>query len=432
METFRAWIRSRLDRAGLYLCLLGGWTVLAMGIGVFSGLLGAAFHHSVHLAGIWREAHPALLWLLPGAGLAIVALDRYLGTVGQGTNDILDEIHLGKGISPQLLPSVFVCTFLTHLCGGSAGREGAALQMGGVIGYHAGRLCCLDDAGRRSATTAGMAAFFAALFGTPLAATVFALTVVSVGRFYSADLLPSLTAALTACAMAWMLRVEPTRFAVSAPALGGWMLLRVIVLAAACALLSVLFCETVHGVRRVLKRRIPNPWLRGALGGGIVILLTLLCGVRDYNGAGMEVLTAAVEQGAARPGAFAWKLLFTAVTLGAGFKGGEVVPSFFVGATFGAFVGPFVGIPAPFAASVGLVCVFCGATNCPLASIFLAIELFGDGGLLYYAAACVLSYVLSGYSGLYSSQTIIYSKVRARYLNVHTNAHHLGEAEELK
>ena len=175
---------------------------------------------------------------------------------------------------------------------------------------------------------------------------------------------------------------------------------------------------------------IPNAWLRAAAGGLAVIALTLLVGNRDYNGAGMDIVTRAVEEGQAHPAAFLLKILFTAVTLSAGFKGGEVVPSFFVGATFGCVAGPLLGLPAGFAAALGLVAVFCGAVNCPVASILLSVELFGDGGLLYFAVACGVSYLLSGYSGLYSSQTILYSKLKAQYINVHTNAHHAGALPE--
>ena len=175
-----------------------------------------------------------------------------------------------------------------------------------------------------------------------------------------------------------------------------------------------------------MQQRLPTPWVRVAFGGVAIVALTYLCGTADYNGAGMGVITAAVEQGTARPEAFLLKLLFTAVTLSAGFKGGEVVPSFFVGAAFGCVAGPLLGIPAGFAAALGLIGVFCGATNCPIASIFLAVELFGDGGLLYFALVCGVSYMLSGYNGLYSSQTILYSKLKAQYINVHTNAHHAG------
>ena len=299
--------------------------------------------------------------------------------------------------------------------------------MGGTIGYHTGRLFRLDDRDMRTATMAGMAAFFSALFGTPLAATVFAMAVISIGVMYHAAFIPCLTASLMAFGVSLVMGVEPTRFTVDMPALGVGLLLRVAVLAVLCALVSVLFCRTIHFAEHQMQKRIPNPWVRVAVGGVAIVALTYLCGTADYNGAGMGVITAAVEQGTARPEAFLLKLLFTAVTLSAGFKGGEVVPSFFVGAAFGCVAGPLLGIPAGFAAALGLIGVFCGATNCPIASIFLAVELFGDGGLLYFALVCGVSYMLSGYNGLYSSQTILYSKLKAEYINVHTNAYHAGD-----
>ncbi len=413
----------------LYALALGKWLALALVTGILCGVIGSAFHIGVHLATELRGGHPWLLYLLPAAGLVITAIYKLTGTEGQGTNDILDEIHLGRGISLGLLPAIFLGTVLTHLCGGSAGREGAALQMGGTIGYHTGRLFRLDDRDRRTATMAGMSAFFSALFGTPLTAAIFAMTVVSVGMYYHAVMVPCLTAAIVAYGVSLLMGVAPTRFAVAAPDLAAEMLLRTAVLAVLCALVSVLFCEFLHAVEHGMKKGLPNPWVRSAVGGAAVIALTLLCRTGDYNGAGMEVITAAVEQGTARPEAFLLKLLFTAVTLAAGFKGGEVVPSFFVGATFGCVAGPLLGVPAPFAAAVGLISVFCGATNCPLASIFLAVELFGDGGLLYFALACGISFMLSGYSGLYSSQLILDSKLKARHINVHANAHHAQEKE---
>ena len=157
-----------------------------------------------------------------------------------------------------------------------------------------------------------------------------------------------------------------------------------------------------------------------AVGGALIVGLTLLVGNTDYNGAGMEVVERAMG---GQVDGWAWilKLLFTAVTIGFGFKGGEVVPSFFVGACFGCLLGGFLGLPAGFGAAIGLVAVFCGAVNCPIASVFLSIELFGTGDLLYFAMACAISYLLSGYCGLYSSQTILYSKMRAEFINIHTN-----------
>ena len=414
--------KSGLLRLGaLYVRSLGKWLVLAVTAGVVCGVIGSAFHMGVHHATLLRAEHPWLLWCLPLAGLVIVGFYKLTKTEGQGTNAVIDEVHLGKGLPILLLPAIFLGTVLTHLCGGSAGREGAALQMGGTIGFHTGRLFHLDDKDLRVATLAGMSAFFSALFGTPLTAAVFSIVVISVGVMYHAAMFPCLTAALTAYGVSLVLGVEPTRFAVKMPALAMGTMVRVAVLAVLCALVSVLFCEGIHGMEHLLEKYLPNPWVRVAVGGAAVVALTYLCGTTDYNGAGMDVVAAAVEQGQTQPFAFLWKLLFTAVTLGAGFKGGEVVPSFFVGATFGCVAGPLLGLPAGASAAIGLAAVFCGATNCPLASTLLSIELFGDGGLLYFALACVISFMLSGYSGLYSSQTILYSKLKAQYINVHTN-----------
>ena len=422
-------IRTALRRWGLYVRTFIKWTAAAAVIGAACGLVGTLFHFGVHEVTAFRGTHPWVLYLLPLAGLVIVGIYKLTGTDGLGTDDIIDAVHQGKLLPILLLPAIFFGTILTHLCGGSAGREGAALQMGGTIGQYLGRHFQLDDRDLRVATLAGMAAFFSALFGTPLAATVFAIMVISIGVIYHVALYPSLLAALVAYGVSIYLGVEPTRFAVSVPEQTVGMFVRVALLGVLCALVSILFCKVMHGAGHLMKR-IRNPWLRVVCGGAAIIVLTLIFGT-DYNGAGMEIVTAAVEQGTvAVPWAFLLKLIFTAITLAAGFKGGEVVPSFFVGATFGCAAAPLLGLPAGFGAAVGLAAVFCGVTNCPLASTLLAVELFGAEGLLYFALACCLSYMLSGYQGLYSSQTILYSKLKAQFINVHTNAHHAGEKTE--
>lgn len=422
-------IRTALRRWGLYVRTFIKWTAAAAVIGAACGLVGTLFHFGVHEVTAFRGTHPWVLYLLPLAGLVIVGFYKLTGTDGLGTDDIIDAVHQGKLLPILLLPAIFFGTILTHLCGGSAGREGAALQMGGTIGQYLGRHFQLDDRDLRVATLAGMAAFFSALFGTPLAATVFAIMVISIGVIYHVALYPSLLAALVAYGVSIHLGVEPTRFAVSVPEQTVGMFVRVALLGVLCALVSILFCQVMHGAGHLMKR-IRNPWLRVVCGGAAIIVLTLIFGT-DYNGAGMEIVTAAVEQGTVTvPWAFLLKLIFTAITLAAGFKGGEVVPSFFVGATFGCAAAPLLGLPAGFGAAVGLAAVFCGVTNCPLASTLLAVELFGAEGLLYFALACCLSYMLSGYQGLYSSQTILYSKLKAQFINVHTNAHHAGEKTE--
>jgi len=423
-------VRKFMNEARLYAVALGKWLAVAALTGVLCGLIGSAFALSVGYVTRLRSANGWLIYLLPLAGVAVASVYRALRTEGMGTDDIIDAVHLGKPLSAKLVPSIFIGTVLTHLCGGSAGREGAALQMGGTIGYWSSRALRLDDRDTRTGTLCGMAAFFSALFGTPLAATMFAIMAISVGELYHAAFIPCFTASLVAYGLSMWLGVAPVRFTAVIPTLTSSGLLRAAALAALCAWVSALFCALLHSAARHMKKHIPNPWLRAALGGAIVVALTLICGTTDYNGAGMDVITAAIEQGRVKPEAFALKMLFTAVTLAAGFKGGEVVPCFFVGATFGCAVAPLLGLPASFGAALGLVSVFCGATNCPVASTFLSIELFGGSGVLYFALACGVSYMLSGYGGLYSSQTILYSKLKAQYINVHTNAHHAGDPNE--
>ena len=423
-------VRKFMNEARLYAVALGKWLAVAALTGVLCGLIGSAFALSVGYVTRLRSANGWLIYLLPLAGVAVASVYRALRTEGMGTDDIIDAVHLGKPLSAKLLPSIFIGTVLTHLCGGSAGREGAALQMGGTIGYWSSRALRLDDRDTRTGTLCGMAAFFSALFGTPLAATMFAIMAISVGELYHAAFIPCFTASLVAYGLSMWLGVAPVRFTAVIPTLTSSGLLRAAALAALCAWVSALFCALLHSSARHMKKHIPNPWLRAAVGGAIVVALTLICGTTDYNGAGMDVITAAIEQGRVKPEAFALKMLFTAVTLAAGFKGGEVVPCFFVGATFGCAVAPLLGLPASFGAALGLVSVFCGATNCPIASTFLSIELFGGSGVLYFALACGVSYMLSGYGGLYSSQTILYSKLKAQYINVHTNAHHVGDPNE--
>ena len=422
-------LKERVAHIGQYAVTLLKWMVLGGVIGLVGGIIGSLFHIGVDTATQVRLAHSWVLYLMPVGGLAIVGLYRLTKTEGKGTNDVIASVHFGEQVPGLLVPVIFVSTVITHLCGGSAGREGAALQMGGTIGQCMGRTFRLDDRDLRVATLAGMAAFFSALFGTPLAATVFAIMVISIGVLYHVALYPSLLAALVAYGVSVRLGVEPTRFTVAVPDQSVGMFVRVAALGVLCALVSILFCKLMHGAGHLMKR-IKNPWLRVICGGFAVIALTWVFGT-DYNGAGMDIVTRAIEQETvAVPWAFLLKLVFTAVTLAAGFKGGEVVPSFFVGATFGCAVSPLLGLPVGFGAAIGLAAVFCGVTNCPVASTLLAVELFGAEGMLYFALACCLSYMLSGYQGLYSSQTILYSKLKAQFINVHTNAYHAGEKTE--
>ncbi|MCI5831962.1 MAG: chloride channel protein, partial [Clostridiales bacterium] len=272
-----------LRRVRLYLKALGKWLLLALVTGVCCGLVGSLFHIGVHEVTALREANPWLMLCLPALGLVIVGFYKLTKTEGKGTNDVIDAVHLGKPLPLLLLPAIFLGTVLTHMGGGSAGREGAALQMGGTIGFHVGRVLHMDDRDMRIATLSGMAAFFSALFGTPLAATMFAIMVISIGVLYHAAFIPCLTASLVSYWISLEMGVEPTRFTVAAPELYGLTMVRVAVLAALCALVSIIFCNTVHIVEHQMQKRIPNAWIRVVIGGIAVIALTWLCRSHDYN-----------------------------------------------------------------------------------------------------------------------------------------------------
>ena len=412
-------LRKYIDHMGPYAAALLKWIVVGGLVGGVGGVVGALFHLGVNYATSVRLAHPWVLYLLPLGGLVIAGLYRLCKLEGKGTNAVIESVHFGSDVPVRLVPLIFVSTVITHLCGGSAGREGAALQIGGGIGYRTGRLLHLGEKDLPLATLCGMSGVFSALFGTPLTATVFALEVISVGVLYYAGLVPCITAAMTGYLISLLLGVPPTRFTVAMPALDAWTMLLVLVLAILCALVSILFCRGLHITEHLAARLVKNSYLRAAAGGVVIIALTLLLGTTDYNGAGMDVIQRALN-GQANGWAWLLKLLFTAITIGCGFKGGEVVPSFFVGAAFGCWMGTLLGLPPAFAAAIGLVAVFCGAVNCPIASVVLSVEMFGAEGMLYFAMACAISYVLSGYCGLYSSQTILYSKLRAEFINVHT------------
>lgn len=405
------------------------WFFLAIPTGLICGLVGTLFHLSVERVTELRADQPWLLFLLPAAGLLITALYKATKCEGVGTNNVIRAVQSGEPVSILLVPAIFLGTVLTHLCGGSAGREGAALQMGGSIGWNVGTLLHLKDHDRRTATISGMAAFFSALFGTPLTAALFAMMVEDVGLTFTSAFVPAFTSALIAYGCSLAFGIAPTHFAITAPELTVWSAFLVILLGFACAAVSRLFCGLLHFMEHKVPQLLPNPWLRIFVGGVAVIAFSYLFGVGRYNGAGMGVITAAVEQGEALPWDFLCKIFLTALTLSCGFKGGEVVPSFFVGATFGCVFGPLLGLPAGFAAAVGLVSIFCGATNALIPSILMGFELFSGAGLELIALGCGICYMLSGHHGLYSSQTFVTNKLRSEYMS-HKLRHKVKKQEE--
>lgn len=395
------------------------WLVLAGLTGLICGGAGAAFHHAVSAATALREEHPWLLFLMPLAGLAIVWAYRMGGMENDsGTNQIIASVRGGRRPPLRLAPLIFIGAVLTHLTGGSAGREGAALQIGGSLAAALGKLCHVDERRTNAIILCGMSGLFSALFGTPLAATVFCLEVVSVGILHYSALFPALLSALVAGGVARLLGVEAETYTLlGAPAPEPLALLKVGGLAVLAALLSILFCVAMHQAARLYRKYLPNQYLRVLAGAALVVALTLIEGSGDYNGAGSAAIERAIQGSVAVPWAFLLKLIFTALTLGAGFRGGEIVPTLFVGSTFGCAAAPLLGLDPAFGAAIGMIAMFCGVVNCPLGSIFLAIELFGGEGLPFFALACAVSYLLSGKFSLYSSQKLMFSKLEPRRID---------------
>lgn len=396
-----------------------GWTVFAVAVGVMVGTISVLFHFAIEIATELRLEYPWIIYFLPIGGIAIIAMYRFFGMKqDKGTNFILVAVRSNEPVSVCIAPLIFVSTVITHLFGGSSGREGAALQLGGSISAKLGRLVKLDEKDERVITMCGMSAAFSALFGTPITAVIFSMEVITVGVMHYSAMVPCVVSALIGMGIASMFGILPTSFDllgvpahITVAGAGSVALLGI-----GCAVLSILFCAVMKKTSYIYRKYIPNTMLRAFAGGCIVLALTLLLGTRDYNGAGMGIIAQAI-QGNAKPEAFLLKILFTALTLGAGFKGGEIVPTFFVGATFGCVVGQFLGLSPSFSAGLAMAALFCGVTNCPLTSVILCIELFGVQGLGYYALICAVSYMLSGYYGLYSEQKIMYSKIRPEFIN---------------
>ena len=395
------------------------WTVIAGCIGCAGGVVGSLFSLGVLWATGFRGANPWTLWLLPLAGLFIVWFYRALHEEkNRGTNMIISSISSNEKVTFATAPLIFLSTVVTHLTGGSAGREGAALQLGGSIGFFLGEKTGLDEKDRKIAVMCGMSAVFAALFGTPIAAATFSMEVISIGVIYYAALLPSLFSAFIGYRISLAFGIEPERYPVTiVPDFLPKSVLFVVFLGALCALVSILFCQILHRGEHLYKKAFPNPFVRVLVGSTLVIALTLLVKTRAYNGSSIALIEQAME-GEVRYEAFFLKMIFTALTLGAGFKGGEIVPTLCVGATFGGAVGKLFQFQNPqFCAACGMAALFVGVTNCPISTLLIALELFGYAGMEYFSIIIAISFTLSGYYGLYASQKFVYSKTRTEFIN---------------
>ncbi len=393
------------------------WTLIA---GLAAGAVGSAcalFLWTLDLATQARWDHPWLLWLLPVAGLGVGWLYHTLGrSVEGGNNLIVEEIHEpDAGVPLRMAPLILLGTVLTHLFGGSAGREGTAVQMGGSIASTVGRWLRLEREDVRILLMTGVAAGFGGVFGTPVAGAVFAMEVLAMGRISYEAIVPCLIASLIGdwSCTAWGIHHTPYHITLASAPLNWILLTKVAAAAVAFGLASVVFSELTHGLGRIFKRAIPSPMLRPMVGGAIVIALVYLVGTRDYLGLGVSspdsgavTILSSFAPGGAHVWSWWWKILFTAITLSCGFKGGEVTPLFFIGATLGNVLALALGAPPDLFAGLGFVAVFAGASNTPLACTLMGIELFGANHVVYIAAACFIAYLFSGHSGIYLSQRV--------------------------
>jgi H+/Cl- antiporter ClcA len=382
------------------------------GLGLIAGLMAGSASALFLVALDWvtreRETFPWLLFLLPVAGALVGYLyDRWGGLAGKGHNQIISAMNGEAAPVPfRMAPFVLIGTLLTHLTGGSAGREGGALQIGGSLADTAARLLRLGAKERRLILMAGAAAGFGSIFGTPLAGTFFALEVATVGRIDLEALLVCLVGAYVGdwTTTAW--GAHHTHYAVISPLphLGAGLVWKLAVAALAFGVTGRYFASLTHAIKKQLQKRISQAWLRPVLGGLVVIGLTLLLGTREYLGLGIPTIVRAVAGQPVPPLAFLWKLLFTAVTVGSGFQGGEVTPLFFIGATLGHVLGAPLGLAGDYLAALGFVATFGAATKTPLACLLMGIELFGGALSGPLAIVCILAFLFSGRTSIYTTQ----------------------------
>jgi len=409
-------IRRWLHRLGLqpddfldFLKLATKWIVLGSAAGSLAGTASWIFLISLAWATETRLANPTLLYGLPLAGLFMGWIYyRFGSSAALGNNLVIDEVNSNRSQIPlRMAPLVLLGTLITHLCGGSAGREGTAIQMGASLADGLRRLLRLTADDRRLLLMAGISGGFGSVFGVPVAGFVFGMEVQGIGRIRYEGIIPCLVAALIGDWVARAWGTPHTHYPqLAAMPLDLLLVAKVGVAGIAFGLTSIGFVELTHGIKHLMSRLTTWTPLYPVIGGVAVIGLTWLVGTRDYLGLSLPLIADSVEGAHVIPWAFALKLLFTAVTLGTGYLGGEVTPLFVIGATLGATLASLLGVPVTLLAAIGMVAVFTGASNTPLACAIMGIELFGSGAMAYFVVGCVIAYLASGHRGIYMTQRI--------------------------
>lgn len=394
------------------------WLALGTLVGVAAGAASAVFLWLLASATAYRNAHESIIFALPLAGVLLgLVMQKWGGPVRGGNNLVIDTVHDDSEKIPlSVVPAILGGTVLTHLFGGSAGREGAAVQMGAALADDIAHRLRVRRATRIQLLVAGVAGGFGSVFGTPVAGAVFGLEVVHLGRIEYTALVPALVASVVGDMTARALGVRHSVFpSVPGLAIHPSVLLKWILVGLAVAVVSVLFVEATHRLRSWMERRVPALWLRMFFGGAAVVGLWQLLGSSDYLGLGVPFIEACFTEAA--PGyAFALKLLFTAITLGCGFLGGEVTPLFFMGAALGSALAGPLGLPLALTTGVCMAGMFAAASNTPLALSIMAVELLGAGVMPHVVVVCVVAYLMTGHRSIYPAQRLVREKWRTHPL----------------
>ncbi|MPW25538.1 voltage-gated chloride channel protein [Alkalibaculum sp. M08DMB] len=390
------------------------WVFWGSIVGVAVGSTSALLLNANDFLTDTRNENNFLLFLLPLGGILIGYIYRYHGANSRRGNDlILEYIHNGNEEVPlRMGPIVYVSTFITHLLGGSTGREGAAIQMGTSIAQGVNRLFKVDKLDRKILIMCGISGGFGSAFGTPITGTIFGMEVIALGKMKYESLVPCFVSSFVGHFVAKSWGVEHSHHIIKIiPDINTMTIIKIILVSIIFSFVSVLYSQLRHGVKNFSEKYLKNLMIRGMIGGIIIILLTYLVGSREYLGRGLPMIDKAFD-GQVPPLAFLIKIVFTAITMGMGFRGGEVIPLFFVGATLGNTLSNIVNLPTSFLAAIGLIAVFCGASNVPIACFVFSIELFEGKGIIFFFISCIVSYLFSGHHGIYASQKIYEPKSR--------------------
>ena len=401
---------TKNEQIGLILSFFK-WITLGSIVGILCGTASAIFLHLLNFVTETREKNFWLIWFLPFAGILTTFLYLTIGkNSSRGNNLILEEIQNKKEKIPLRMGGlVLISTIISHLFGSSVGREGTAVQMGGSLSEAVVRIFKLNEVDRRIILMSGISGGFGSVFGTPIAGTIFGMEVSSFGAIKYEALIPCFVASFVGDVVAKSLAVQHTHYIVSEiPMLSIVVLIKVVISGVLFGFVASLFSEAVHFFKKIFLK-IKKPILRPFIGGVLIIILTYIVGTHIYNGIGTKTIEEAFIKQTPHE-AFLYKILFTSISLGSGFQGGEVTPLFYTGAVFGNLLSILMNMPVSFFAALGLIAVFSGASNAPIACFVLGIEMFGSEGAVYYFLVSIIAYIFSGHHGIYTSQMIATAK----------------------